>query len=69
MRYLSSECPMQERGHLASGYDAGWAVLVVDRRVAAFGDPGGADLVDVVLEDGVVVDEQVAAAVVDIIGE
>ena len=67
MRYLLSECPRQERGHLASGYDVGWAVLSVSRRVAPLSDPSGAELVDIALEDGVViVDKQVAASVVGI---
>ena len=67
MRYLLSERPMQERGHLASGYDTAGTVHVVDWRVASSSDPSGSQLVDIVLEDGVViVDEQVSAAVVDI---
>ncbi len=58
---------MQERGHLASGDDTVGAVHVVDWGVAALGDPSGAELVDVVLEDGVViVDKQVSASVVDV---
>ena len=59
MRYLLSECPMQERGHLTQGDEARRAVPIIDRRVTAFGDRGGAELVDVILEDRVViVDEQ-----------
>ena len=58
---------MEERGHLASGYDTAGTVSVVGWWVAAFGDPAGAQLVDIVLEDRVViVDEQVAASVIDI---
>jgi hypothetical protein len=58
---------MWECGHLASGDDTAGTVHVVDWRVAAFGDPCGARLVVVALEDGVVVvDEEVAASVIDI---
>ena len=55
MRYLLSECPMQERGHLAAGDDTVGAVLVVGRWVLSFGDSGGSELVDVVFEDRVIV--------------
>ena len=58
---------MQERGHLASGNDTAGTVHIVDRRVTAFGDSGGAELVDIVLEDRVVIiDEQVAASVIGV---
>ncbi len=58
---------MQERRHLASGNDIVWTEAVVNRWVAALGAPGGAEFVDVVLEDRVVIiDEQVAASVIDV---
>ena len=64
-RGLLSECSVEEGGHLASSDDTAGTVHIVDWGVAAFGDLGGAELVDVALEDGViVVDEQVAASVV-----
>ncbi len=55
MRYLLSECPVEERRHLAAGDDTVGAVLVVGRWVASFGDSGGSELVDVVFEDRVIV--------------
>ena len=55
MRYLLSECPVEEGGHLAAGDDTVGAVLVVGRWVLSFGDSGGSELVDVVFEDRVIV--------------
>ena len=58
---------MQERCDLAAGDDTAGTVSVVGWWVAALGDPGGAQLVNIVLEYRVViVDEQVAASVIDI---
>ena len=42
---LLSECSVEEGGHLTPGDDARRAVPIIDRRVAAFGDRSGAELV------------------------
>jgi hypothetical protein len=63
----SPEGPGEEAGHLVPQHVVGGAEAVVGGRVAALGDPGGAESVDVGFEHRVVVvDEQVTPAVVGV---
>jgi hypothetical protein len=55
MYSLATECPVEEGGHLAASDIPVGAELVVDGWVAASGNSSGAEPVDVVFEDRLVV--------------